>query len=182
MTAAILEIRDGMATGPLHQPVKTHLGGKFNPAEPPLTWGALCGVRGYVYQRASLVALGHASECMACRVAAIPKKKRSIYNPGPSQRGVPRGMPLYTDEERIEARRLAWRSYGRRRKHPGGRVGGVCQDCGGRTSRAHYTRCRDCRIAANRAQHGTRSLYAKGCRCDLCREAQMAYQRDRRAA
>ena len=109
MTAAILEIRDGVATGPLHQPVKANQGGSFNEKEPPLTWEALCGVRGYVYQRASLVALGHSTECWGCQ-AATAKKRRRIYNPGPA------GGKYATEEQRRAARLASYNSYYQRKK------------------------------------------------------------------
>lgn len=68
MTAAILEIRDGMATGPLHQPVPAIPGKHFD--DDAFEWPTLCGLVGYAYQREPLAALGHTVECWECRVAA----------------------------------------------------------------------------------------------------------------
>lgn len=71
---AILEIRDGTAVGPLHQPVEERYLGNgniripFNPDESPLTWPTLCGVEGYVYDRDGLVAFqAGLKDCFECR-------------------------------------------------------------------------------------------------------------------
>ena len=174
MRAAILEIRDGIATGPLHQPVPV-IGRNTTFDDEAVDWPTLCGVRGHAYQRAALAKLGHTTECFECALVALtpPKPKRKVFNPGPQK--------YDTDLERMEARRLAWRSYYQR-----GRRRGTCMDCQGPTScndpENPPKRCRTCHNASVRAQHGTRSLYVKGCRCDGCRDAQSQYQRQRRAA
>ena len=73
MTNVILEIRDGVATGPIHHPVhKKPVDGQggflfSNFDTPPLNWQALCGAEGYVYQREPLAELGHTVECWECR-------------------------------------------------------------------------------------------------------------------
>lgn len=81
MSAAILEIRDGAATGPLHRPAEKHRIGKnlwqrFKDVE-PLEWPTVCGTRGYVYRRAGLVELGHTAECMDCK-AGLVRKPRDV--------------------------------------------------------------------------------------------------------
>ena len=81
MAAAILEIRDGVATGPLHQPVEKRRIGKnlwqrFKDVE-PLEWPAMCGATGYVYQRDGLIGMGHTTECVDCKISA-PRKPHDI--------------------------------------------------------------------------------------------------------
>lgn len=106
MATAILEIRDDVAVGPLHQPTKTVLALDEN--ELPLICNALCGARGYIYRRESLAALGHTTECQECVIAAKPKPKRRIYNPGPAR--------YATDEERRAARLVSYNTYYQRKK------------------------------------------------------------------
>lgn len=78
MDAVILEIRDGVAAGPLHEPAETGPGNlpqRFVDLE-PLSWTSLCGVRGYVYRRAGIVAsYPSLKDCFDCRVAALTAPK-----------------------------------------------------------------------------------------------------------
>ena len=109
MTAAILEIRDGIATGPLHQPRKTDEGGRLNESDYPLSWRALCDVRGYVYEREALRSMGHTSECFECALVRVkddqPRGQKGLY------------VPRYeTDEERRAARLRTYKSYYQRKK------------------------------------------------------------------
>lgn len=75
MKAAILEIRDGIATGPLHQPVPV-IGRNTPFDDEAVDWPTLCGVRGHAYQRAALRALGHTTDCFECAVAALTTPKK----------------------------------------------------------------------------------------------------------
>lgn len=73
--SAVLEIRDGMAVGPMHIPAPhKYLGNgnvkaPFNPDEAPLLWPTMCGTEGYVYDRDGLVAYeNELKDCFQCRV------------------------------------------------------------------------------------------------------------------
>lgn len=184
MTAAILEIRDGMAVGPLHHPAPAEGNSTIQDA---LSWTGLCGVTGYVYQREGLVEMGYTAECFECVVEAPnhplqpskPKPRRRVYNPGPRK--------YATDEERHAALRRSQKAYYERTKHlrkP--QPKGVCRDCGGETSWAEGAkgrapkRCLACHLKKIAVKHGTASCYSQGCRRAECREAKMAYQRERR--
>lgn len=61
------------------------------------------------------------------------------------------------------------------------RYRGTCQDCGAPTSwsdsKRPIQRCVACDRASKAAQHGTRSKYQAGCRCDDCRRANRESQR-----
>ena len=152
MAAAILEIRDGVATGPLHHPVHkrpvTGQGGFLfsNFDTPPLRWEALCGVEGYVYQREPLAQLGHTVECWECRII------------------------LNTPEPEKEAPKP--RAVARRR---------TCEKCGTPISHKAASLCRPC-YQAGRAKPkcGTNSAYVTGCRCEACRQASRDYSREYR--
>lgn len=79
MTAAILEIRDGAATGPLHTPVEKrqigrNLWQRFKDVE-PLEWPTVCGTKGYVYSRPGLIELGHTLECEDCKTGLVRKPR-----------------------------------------------------------------------------------------------------------
>ncbi len=64
---------------------------------------------------------------------------------------------------------------------------GTCADCGGPTSwpggdNGPPTRCQACYRArraatAKRAEHGTRSRYEAGCKCEACKAAHADYHR-----
>ena len=143
MRAAILEIRDGVATGPLHQPVP-RVGRNTRFDDEAFDWPTLCGVRGHAYQREALAALGHTSECFECAVAKLkpPPPKRPIYNPGPQ----PNGTASYaTAEERSAARKATYRSYYQRAAGPRRTCG-----CGNPKSKRAGV-CRPCYVAARRA-------------------------------
>lgn len=80
----ILEIRDGVAVGPLHEPVETGPGNlptRFVDLE-PLTWTSLCGARGYVYRRDGILAHDPSlKECFDCRVAVLTPKPKPKPTP-----------------------------------------------------------------------------------------------------
>lgn len=66
------------------------------------------------------------------------------------------------------------------------RYGGRCEDCGKPTdgSNGHAKapkKCLKCYNAARRPEHGTKSRYEGGCRCDDCRRANAEAQRAWRA-
>jgi len=151
VTAAILEIRDGQAVGPLHQPVET-LGRNCHIADlEPLEWTSLCGVRGYVYDRDGIQAYEPAlADCFDCLCL--------LYGGG-------------TAKHKSRLRR-AQRKY-----TPTVRV---CRNCGSATSPKSFGLCRQCHIDLNRPapEHGTRSRYVSGCRCDLCTAAERDYARE----
>lgn len=81
MNAAILEIRDGLAAGPMHQPIAKRLVGgnlwqRFKDVE-PLEWPTVCGTKGYVYRRSGLIEMGHTTVCAECK-AGLPRMPRDI--------------------------------------------------------------------------------------------------------
>lgn len=51
--------------------------------------------------------------------------------------------------------------------------------CGGEKAISNR-RCWTCRREQDAPDHGSRSRYVAGCRCDDCRDANRVYQRDRR--
>ena len=107
MTAlAILEIRSRVAVDLIHVPDKAD---RLAECEDPLSWTALCGVKGYVYRREPLARLGYKRECFGCRVLIAEADRRAIYSPGPRK--------YATEEERVEARRRSWRETKRRARH-----------------------------------------------------------------
>jgi len=117
VTAAILEIRDGVATGPLHQPVP-QIGRNTRFDDEAYNWPALCGVRGHAYQRGALAELGYTTDCFECALVAL-KPKRPLYNPGPPRDGSTAAWAFgsyATDEERNEARRRSYNSYYQRKR------------------------------------------------------------------
>jgi hypothetical protein len=132
VAAAILEIKDGVAHGPLHIPADTGPGNlKMRLADcEPLAWDTLCGVRGYVYRREGLVDFDPTlEECFECRVAALKPKK-----------------PEPTPEERRAKARSAKRRQ-RRSIVPPEPV--ICSECGSVFTPSKYAR-RDARRFCSR--------------------------------
>lgn len=76
MTAVILEIRDGVAVGVIHKPVRS-IGRNCLFTDEAFDWPTLCGVTGHAYQEAALADLGHTDRCAEC-ATANPKKKLPV--------------------------------------------------------------------------------------------------------
>lgn len=129
--------------------------------ESPYEMRAACGVRGVVYARGPI--FSRSSECGFCvKMAAGCGRYASLdrYNDG----------CRCDDCKTLNARyrRALYRQQTRRK----GRTCG----CGGLKSPSAKT-CMGCYMK-NRAGCGTTSMYARGCRCDLCREAHRVYMRE----
>lgn len=123
-----------------------------------------------------------ARTCMACPVA------RECAEQAESDRLNP---PMFGQVPLVPWGVYAGRMYdGTRRAPLPVRTAETCAGCS-RTFVPHHvqaTRCDDCRRAlAERprrsrrqvAEHSTRSMFIKGCRCGDCRAAEQDYQRDR---
>ena len=161
---AILEIRDGMAVGPIHLPVeRKRLGNgnlfiKFDADAAHLSWPTLCGTDGYVYDRDGLLSFQDGlKDCFECKVAQLsPPRKKRTHRP--------------EDPAELRAR------HDRHR--------GTCGSCGGPTSWPGRNRqpklCLACYRRENAARHGSRTMYARGCRCAACVKVQSDYNREYR--
>lgn len=87
--SAILEIKDGVAIGPIHQPAREktwQMGNNasstvvFDPDSSPLKWPTICGMEGYVYDRAGLLEFQpELSDCLRC-AAAKKATGRGVYD------------------------------------------------------------------------------------------------------
>lgn len=133
MTAAILEIQDGVATGPLHRPVEKRLIGKnlwqrFRDVQ-PLEWPTVCGTKGFVYSRPGLIELGHTVECEDCN-AGVVRKPRDV-----------RGTPC------VECGKFRHRDARGTRCQACFRARVIRAECGTRSKYVSGCRCELCRKA-----------------------------------
>lgn len=132
----------------------------------------LCSIEGC---EGKYIALGYcAAHYRRMRVYGDPLGKPEPREPVPIEHGTVNG---YNNRGcRCDDCRAAWIPYVREQH------AGTCERCGGRTtSKYENTYCQSCFAATRkRAEHGTESRYARGCRCDECRSAATSARRQRR--
>lgn len=157
-------------------PTIVHLPDEFV-GDSPYRATAKCGVSGIVYRRGGSFANAPiCDDCMTPQPQCDPSIVGSL-------------IARYSDGCRCAACRKAMSAYrrdyqraGKKKRTPA--KSAFCVDCGEPKS-PFGVRCRPCCDKARARKCGTDSRYRNGCRCDDCKRAHAAYQREwarRRAA
>lgn len=159
----IAQVVDGVADGAvIHQPAAEITSGWT-----PYSAVSRCGLEGVVYVKAGLFAA--AAECIECAVAE-EKTRCGKYG----------SVNRYNEGCRCADCRRANKTYKQRKYRERRTPPRICPICEGLKS-PEATMCMGCRRERAACAHGSDSLYARGCRCDLCIHAHAEYQRKYRA-